>query len=544
MKRIISVLLIIAMLLTITACNNNDTKKISCSTCGESINRDADVCEFCGAEVVATDTSSDETSSDTGSSEDGNSSNASTNSSSSGSSGNNSSSGTNTSSDKSPSSQTGSSSNTSSSGNSGSNSTPSSDNSSQVTSSSTSAGDTDTTVNTGLSKIGNIYITTRDTEPDEYITAAIKADWEGAELASTAIQIKLRGNTSKEVQKKSYNIKFSKKTNFMGMGEGKKWSLLANPFDKSLLRISLAFDYAKNIGLPYVSDHRVCNLWVNNKFMGVYIAIEPITDSKERIDIDVTKGDAVFECDDERNEEGSVYFTTDVLGLRFQINEPENASSAQIKQFKTFWDETSRAVKSLNHEEYEKYIDLESFVNFYIFQEVVKDIDFNRFSTRYVLKDGKLYAGPPWDLDLSMGNVSENFDQDNYYRYHNKMGLGNGSWDSTQGLWAQTRLYEWLCKDPYFMNLVKERWEELKPITENLVSDNSLGMNQIDRYLETYESAYRSNFSKFGGAGWDITKPGCLYSDQSLSVNYTANVNELRIWLENRIAWLDKQFGK
>lgn len=546
MKKIISVLLIMAMLLTITACNNNTSEKINCSNCGENISRDADVCEFCGAEVVATDNSSEESSSDEASSQGGPSSTASTNSSSTGKpSGNNSSTGTQTSSPSGngTSDQQSSSSETSSPSDSGDNDTPSSDNSSQDTSSSTSSNDTEPTVDTGLPRIGNIYITTRQTAPEEYTNATIRADWEGAELSSTTVQIKLRGNTSAEVDKKSYNIKFSKKTSFMGMGQGRKWSLLANPFDKSLLRISLAFDYAKNIGLPFVSDHRVCNLWVNNKFMGVYIAMEPITDSEERVDIDVTKGDAVFECDDEREEEGSVYLTTDVLGLRFQINEPENPTSAQVKQFKTFWDEASRAVKSLNHEEYEKYIDVESFVNLYIFEEVVKDIDFNRFSTRYVLKDGKLYAGPPWDLDLSMGNVSREFDQDNYYRYHNRKGMGNRSGDSTQGLWAQTRFYEWLCKDPYFMNLVKARWEELKPITENLITENSLGMSQIDRYLETYEDAYRSNFSRYGGAGWSITDPGCLYCDQSLSVNYTGNVNELRTWLEDRIAWLDKQFS-
>lgn len=540
MKRIISVLLIIAMIFSLAGCANNNDAKINCSNCGESISKDAAVCEFCGAEADFTDNQSDETSSDAGSSEN----TASTPSTENNSSASSKPSSTSSSSGASSSVGNGSSAVTSSSASTGTSSGTSSTitNSSSSITTSSSSGNVETSTH-GLGEIGNIYITTRDTEPEEYISASIRADWEGAELSATVIQIKLRGNTSKESDKKSYNIKFTQKTYFMGMGEGKKWSLLANPFDKSLLRISLAFDYAKNIGLPYVSDHRVCNLWVNNKFMGVYIVIEPITDSKERVDIDVTAGDAIFECDDERNEEGSVYFTTDVLGLRFQINEPETPTDAQVKQFKDFWDAATVAVQSLNHENYEKYIDIDSFVNFYIFAEVVKDIDFNRFSTRYVLKDGKLYAGPPWDLDLSMGNVSEKFDQDNYYRYHNRMGMGNNSGDSTQGLWAQIRLYEYLCKDPYFMNLVKARWQELLPLTENLVTENSLGISQIDRYLEAYEDDYRKNFSKFGGAGWDITKPGCLYCDQSLSVNYSGNVNELRVWLENRIAWLDTQFG-
>ncbi|MBQ2668614.1 MAG: CotH kinase family protein [Clostridia bacterium] len=393
-----------------------------------------------------------------------------------------------------------------------------------------------------LPELGNIYLETDGREPWEYTRASIRADWTGAEMPKQHVQIKLRGNSSTQSPKKSYNIKFSEKMRFMGLGEGKKWSLLASPYDKSLLRISLAFDYAENIGLPYVPDSRLCKLWLDGKYMGIYTVMEPIGDGKDRIDIDVKEGDAIFECDADRWEEGVMYIHPQNLNLRFQINEPETMTDLQAALYADKLDQIYTAVRTMDHTVYEEYIDIDSFVNFYIFQELVKDIDFNRFSTRYFLKNGKLYAGPPWDLDLSMGNVSRVVNEIGYHRYHNKRGFGSESEKSTDALWAQTGYYEWLCQDEYFRDLVRARWQELKPITENLVIDNEEGRNQIDRYLEMYGEELQNNYGP-ETTGWAVWLQDGTYADQSVAVDYEGNVEELRTWLTERIAWLDTQFG-
>lgn len=392
-----------------------------------------------------------------------------------------------------------------------------------------------------LPAMGNIYLTTGSEPGDSYSKATVRVDWEEGGLEEQEIQIKLRGNSSTQVDKKSYNIKFAEQTSFMNMGEGKKWSLLANPFDKSLMRIGLAFEYAEALGIPYVSQYRYCKLWLNDRYMGIYIAIEPIGDGTDRIDIDVTKGDAIFECDYDRYEDGITYITA-YPDIRMQINEPEVPTADQVKEFETFMYMVYNAVATRDYTVYGEMIDIDSFVNFYIFNEVVKDVDFGEFSTRYYIKDGKLYAGPPWDLDLSMGNVSRVYDDPKYHRYFNKNGYGNQSEDSTEELWILGNYYGMLMQDAYFRDRVYERWQEMLPVTQNLFEENKLGESLMDRYLAAYQEDFLTNYGP-ENTGWVIWYQDGTYADQSVPVDYDGNVDELRTWLSKRVAWLDTQFG-
>ena len=174
--------------------------------------------------------------------------------------------------------------------------------------------------------------------------------------------------------------------------------------------------------------------------------------------------------------------------------------------------------------------------------ELIKDIDFGRFSTRYYVKDGILHAGPVWDFDLSMGNISNEYSETVYKRYWNRDGQGNGSNDSTQGLWVNGDWYKWLCKDEYFMDLVEKRWQELRPVTENIFRDNELGKNAIDRYMEVYQEDFISNYSK-NGANWALTYPITQLAYRKPAKTFPGNVEQLRTWLDQRMAWLDGQFG-
>ena len=356
------------------------------------------------------------------------------------------------------------------------------------------------------------------------------------------VKIKVRGNSSAEVAKKSYTIKFEEKTDVMDMGKAKKWALLANPFDKSLLRVGLAFDYAEALGLPFVSKFRYCKLWLNDEYRGIYIVMETIDEGKNRIDIDLDNGDAIFECDLNRTEEDVSYITA-YPDIRMQINEPEETKNREQEKFEDFLYDVYEAIASGDHTVYEEIIDIDSFVNYYIFAEVVKDIDFGEFSTRYFIRDGKLYAGPPWDMDLSMGNVSQSVTEPKYYRYNNTYGQGNSSNDSTQGLWVLGNYYALLLQDMYFWDLVCARWQEVLPITQNLYAANDLGDSLMDRYLAAYEDDFLTNYGP-DGAGWPIEYQEGMYANQTVAGDYDGDVEELRTWLTKRVEWLDTQFSK
>ncbi|MFA6948254.1 MAG: CotH kinase family protein, partial [Eubacteriales bacterium] len=307
------------------------------------------------------------------------------------------------------------------------------------------------------SDVPQIFITTGDVGW-EYTSAKIAITGDGSivndtvgtsEYFSTAdALIKLRGNSSSSVDKKSYTLKFDERTSLLGMDYGKKWTLLANPFDKTLMRIKLCFDYAAALGLPYSSQTSFADVWLNGVYMGVYVLIEPVSEGRGRVDISSEDGDFIIEKNNVR-EEGGVRYLTTGSGLRFEINEPSGTTEEQLTDYKNLLDSAESALFTLDHTQYEQYFDLESFVNFYIFEEMIKDVDFAEYSTRYFVKDGKLYAGPPWDCDLTMGNVS--YCEPKYLTYNNSDGMGDGSENSTQVFWARRDWHEWLCRDSYFM---------------------------------------------------------------------------------------------
>lgn len=183
---------------------------------------------------------------------------------------------------------------------------------------------------TDVSEMPVIYIYMEGEPGEEYAEADIAI---GDEVAIAAV--KLRGNSSKESAKKAYTVKFEDEQELLGMESGKKWALVSNPFDKSLLRPAVGFALAEALGLEYVSQTRLSKVWVDDTYMGIYTAMEPVEAGDGRVEIDVTSGGAAGpSCDFllERNlgryEDDKVYIDSS-LGMRFEFNEPDEPDSMQ-----------------------------------------------------------------------------------------------------------------------------------------------------------------------------------------------------------------------
>lgn len=395
-----------------------------------------------------------------------------------------------------------------------------------------------------FSETAQIHIEMQGLPGEEYAEAEFTAD-AGQVLEAESVKIKLRGNSSKESAKKAYTIKFEEEVELLGMDPGKKWALVSNPFDKSLMRPALGFAYAEALGLNYVPETRLCQVWVNEVFMGVYTVMEPVEAGEGRVEIDPEDGDFLLERNYGRTEEDTVYMNS-YGGMRFEFNEPEEPDEAQQKECYDYLMKAEEAIFSGNHEEYEKCIDVESFVKFYVFYEMIKDVDFGEYSTRYYIKDGILCAGPPWDLDLTMGNVSAEKGEFKYDYYNNK----DGSGDSSEGLWvASADYYYWLCQDPWFGTQVKQFWQESRHITENLAETNELGASLIDVFLNVHGDALNSNFEADENSGrevyacWTVDIPSHVSEWQQPAETYAGNVDLLRQWIIKRADYLDKEFG-
>ena len=344
--------------------------------------------------------------------------------------------------------------------------------------------------------------------------------------------IRLRGNTTGETYNKKlpYNIKFSRKVKFLGMGKAKKWALLANSFDKSLIRNAVAVEFADRLNLDYSSDYRYVELYYNGEYHGSYMVIENVDVSSSRVDIDLDRGDYLVELEKSRVKTGVTYYKTPNR-VRFAIEEPETPTDAQLAAIKASLDEIDEALKSGDEARIRALVDVDSFLDFYLHGELLKNVDVGFSSTFFYRKDGLLYAGPVWDFDISAGNV--------HYTYYPEYNNLETSGDPLEGLWVSTQMkwFGFLCDTDWFPALVKARYKEIQPIIENLYRDNELGRSVIDTLLDRYGASFERNFTE---------SPYTIYTDIRLGrlhgKTFQSNLDYLRTWIEDRNEWLLKKW--
>lgn len=365
-----------------------------------------------------------------------------------------------------------------------------------------------------------------------YVSATVEVvdpSGQSSDLVDTEAVIKVRGNSTAGGAKRPYNVKLSSKKNVLGMGKGKKWCLLANMFDKSLLRNKLAYDFAENIGMEFVPATKYVDLWVNGVYVGNYLLSEPIEAKENRVDIDVDNGDYLFERERERYEQGVTYFTTRRYGMRFVTGDPEELTDAQMADLMSRLDQVETAIASNDYDTMAQYMNLDSFVDFYITQEFFKNADADYSSTRFYFKGGILYAGPVWDFDLSCGNCSSD-----YADYNNLSGSGNSyeSFYVSSAVWNR-----YLFKNTTFVEKVKERYQALQPQIVNLYEDNELGTNRMDRLLAENGPSFEANWTVWSENSKDSSM------ERIPDATFEQNVAYLRNWLKLRNEWLLNAFA-
>ncbi len=269
------------------------------------------------------------------------------------------------------------------------------------------------------------------------------------------------GNSSWDYSKKKpYNLKLPQKTDLYGMGKAKKWILLANYLDHSMLRNKLTEEMCKSSDMEYVMDSVFVDLYADGSYRGTYQLYEKVQIQKNRINIhnleDETEKINEYSLDKypqtivgaespaEYIENSYKYFSIpknpdDITGgylLQFQqwnrygnkcesgfitsrgqaiaVDEPEYASKSQIEYIRSFVQDMEDAIYSdsgynSKGKHYSDYIDIDSLVTSYLVQEISENIDAT-YSSFYLWKDsdvngdGKIHFSPAWDFDLSYNN--------------------------------------------------------------------------------------------------------------------------------------------
>lgn len=350
-------------------------------------------------------------------------------------------------------------------------------------------------------------------------------------------KIKVRGNNTSNLSKRPYTIKFDKRVELIeGAGREKRWVLLAEANDKTLLRNALMFDLAKTMEIAYVSEHEYARVYVDGEYRGVYLLTEPVEAKEHRVDIDTENGDFLVDLNAFRKN-GTGYVKPDPdSDLRFEIKEPDERTDEEFNAISDTLTNIYSVVKENigqpgGFDKVREVADVESIAKMYLLLEFTKSTDINKFSVFFYYKDGKLYCGPAWDFDQALGNVHRDSDPG----YWKKI---DGVWVGWLDIYGTGPAFSYFKQYDEFNDLVKKYFAEYSPAIKNIINGTAEDAGSIAYYRAIYGDVFATNFrsTEKGGAGWDIWVTSWR-AYKSLNT-YEESIEYLIYWIQNRYDWL------
>ena len=232
------------------------------------------------------------------------------------------------------------------------------------------------------------------------------------------VELKGRGNFSWAAEKKSYNIKLPNKVSLLGLGRQKKWGLIANSLDDTLLRNDIGHYISNTVTEEFPISGDYLELKIDEQDLGLYYLSELVSIGKESVDIKNPFGvlvefDKVY-CQDEQYNYKSETIK-DCMSLKDAVDD-DNIEFA-MNNFMDYYNKFEKLLINGKYKEVFNYIDKESWAEYYLLSEFTGDIDASTTSW-FFYKDGlenKIYSGPGWDFDAGFGNRNWGEWPDDFY---------------------------------------------------------------------------------------------------------------------------------
>ena len=228
------------------------------------------------------------------------------------------------------------------------------------------------------------------------------------------VEIKGRGNATWAQIKKPLQIKFKQKVDLLGLGPRKKWILLANYMDWTNLRTDTAFYIERMVGEKYAYRGDFVELFVDDDYQGLYYLTRGIEIGKNAVDLRDPYG-VLVELDNVYGQAEELYYVTgngEHLTVKDAVSE-DNIATA-MEDFVANFNALEEAIKNRDYNAINELIDVESFAEYYLIEELMFNTD-AYFTSQYFYKDGpndKIHAGPAWDFDISLNNYRRGQDND------------------------------------------------------------------------------------------------------------------------------------
>lgn len=358
--------------------------------------------------------------------------------------------------------------------------------------------------------------------PGKAIIPPKTEDWlEGAELRielpdgtvdyEAEINIRGRGNSTWGFPKKPYALKLNEKASILGMPKHKRWVLLANWLDRTSLRNHIAFHIARQTGLEWTPRGEFVEVILNGKHKGCYYLCEQIKVDENRVNVaELTDSDPsggyLMELDVYFDE--AYKFYSPRCGMPYMFKDPDEVTDAQVDYMYNYVSALEEVLcdqARLEAGEYADYLDVDSFIDWWLVHELTGNSEPYHPKSSYMHKDrgGLLKAGPVWD-----------FDWETFVPYKSGGFVVSGA-----------IYYGYLFKDDAFVARVKERWALLKPALEGVGEFIS---SEADRIAPAVEENIRL---------WPID----VTVNQDEQLSFADAVRRMRTSYENKLRWLGKQ---
>lgn len=353
---------------------------------------------------------------------------------------------------------------------------------------------------------------------------------EGTKLLSESGTTRERGNASRGFPKKPYRIKFDKKQHVLDApAKAKKWTLINNYGDKTLLRNLLAFELSKRLGMPYTPYGTAVDVLLNGEYKGCYQLCDQVQVHKDRVNItemtpDDNTGEALtggylVEVDAYANQEVSWFNSNKGNPVTIKSPDEDQITTQQKNYIKNYFNKMES--------NWQTYLDLNTFLRHFLVGELSGNTD--TYWSVFMYKDRNddiMYTGPVWDFDLAFENDNRTYPVNSKKDYIYRSG---GSCAGNMKSFVDKIVISNAAARQQLVDI----WDEARhaELTEEHLVD------WIDQMEEKLEQSQMLNFKR-----WNIMNQ-YVHQNPRIWGSYKAEVQNVRRFMKERLTWMDNRLG-
>ena len=414
-----------------------------------------------------------------------------------------------------------------------------------------------------------INVRSKDSEWVETDKMAVYNANGSVDMEEALCGIRLRGNSTQNFPKKPFAVKLASKSKVLGMPKHKRWVLLANWMDRTMLRNAVAFEVAHQTenayadGLGWNPHGYSVEVIMDGRHVGNYFLCEQIKIDGERVNIKdciedvISDGNAnptMADCGyllefDDNYDELDKFRTGRGLPCMFK-DEVSQYSSDIFNQVKARIEAVEANLEAGNYETAYNDLDINSVIDYFFIQELTFNDEYKHPKSVYMLidGDGKLTAGPVWDFDwqtfINYDKVQAMNSQyggtyscrnTNEWLYGKSKLAEEPTWPWDKPDYVNDQPYMWyplLFKDANFRNKVQERWAVIYP---KLLSVTS----KIDEFSAQNKVSDQYNYAMWPLSSLKNSAGSAFNGDEDMS--FDEAIATMKQAYTDRLNWMNEQ---